>query len=397
MTMNQSINPHDLGAHAVADDLFTPVDPAAFNAVSPPIFQTSLFTYDSYEAMEDVFAGRTRNYIYSRGDNPTVREFELLVARLEGAEDGRAFSSGTAAITSTILSHVEAGDRVVAVRHLYNDVYRLLVKLLARLGVAVDFVDPADHDEVRKALSGAKLLYLENPTSFVFELQDIAALSAMAKEAGVTTVIDNSWATPLFQKPIQHGVDIVIHAASKYLGGHSDTVAGVVVGSKEAIARINSISYPYVGAKLSPFEAWLLLRGMRTLRVRLKEHERSGLLLAGRLKEHSAIARVRHPAFQEHPGRATLTGYAGLFAFDLNPDIDVARFVNSLRDIRLGVSWGGPETLVVPAKVALQIPDRMTSFIRFGVSEQTVRFAVGLEEPELLWSDLQQALHAAKR
>lgn len=147
--------------------------------MSPPIFQTSLFTYDSYEAMEDVFAGRTRNYIYSRGDNPTVREFELLVARLEGAEDGRAFSSGTAAITSTILSLVEAGDRVVAVRHLYNDVYRLLVKLLARLGVAVDFVDPADHDEVRKALSGAKLLYLENPTSFVFELQDIAALSAM--------------------------------------------------------------------------------------------------------------------------------------------------------------------------------------------------------------------------
>ncbi len=136
---------------------------------------------------------------------------------------------------------------------------------------------------------------------------------------------------------------------------------------------------------------------MRTLRVRLKEHERSGLLLAGRLKEHSAIARVRHPAFQEHSGRETLTGYAGLFAFDLNPDIDVARFVNSLRDIRLSVSWGGPETLVVPAKVALQIPDRMTSFIRFGVSEQTVRFAVGLEEPELLWSDLQQALHAAKR
>lgn len=354
--MNQSINPHDLGAHAVADDLFTPVDPAAFNAVSPPIFQTSLFTYDSYEAMEDVFAGRTRNYIYSRGDNPTVREFELLVARLEGAEDGRAFSSGTAAITSTILSLVETGDRVVAVRHLYNDVYRLLVKLLARLGVAVDFVDPADHDEVRKALSGAKLLYLENPTSFVFELQDIAALSAMAKEAGVTTIIDNSWATPLFQKPIQHGVDIVIHAASKYLGGHSDTVAGVVVGSKEAIAKINSTSYSYVGAKLSPFEAWLLLRGMRTLRVRLKEHERSGLLLAGRLKEHSAIGRVRHPAFQEHPGRATLSGYAGLFAFDLNPDIDVARFVNSLRDIRLGVSWGDQKRWWSPPRSRCRSP-----------------------------------------
>jgi len=395
--MNQSISPRDLAAHTVSDDLFSPVDPAAFNAVSPPIFQTSLFTYDCYEEMEEVFAGRARRFIYSRGDNPTVREFELLVARLERAEDGRAFSSGTAAITSTILSLVEAGDRVVAVRHLYNDVYRLLVKMLARLGVAVDFVDPSDHDEVRKALAGAKLLYLENPTSFVFELQDIAALSAMAKEAGVTTMIDNSWATPLFQKPIEHGVDIVIHAASKYLGGHSDTVAGVVVGSKETIARINATSYPYVGAKLSPFEAWLLLRGMRTLRVRLKEHERSGLLLAERLKAHPAIGRVRHPAFQDHPGRASLSGYAGLFAFDLNPEIDVARFVNGLRDIRLGVSWGGPETLVVPARVALQIPDRMTSFIRFGVSEQTIRFAVGLEEPELLWNDLQQAFEVARR
>ncbi|MEZ2126397.1 MULTISPECIES: PLP-dependent transferase [unclassified Sinorhizobium] len=395
--MNKSINPSDLGSQAIADDLLSPVEPAAFNAVSPPIFQTSLFTYDSYEAMEDVFAGRARNFIYSRGDNPTVREFELLVARLEGAEDGRAFSSGTAAITSTILSIVEAGDRVVAVRHLYNDVYRLLVKLLGRLGVAVDFVDPDDHDEVRAALSGAKMLYLENPSSMVFELQDIAALAAMAKEAGVTTVIDNSWATPLFQKPIRHGVDIVIHAASKYMGGHSDTVAGVVVGTREAMAKINATSYPYVGAKLSPFEAWLLLRGLRTLRVRLREHERSGLLLAERLNMHPAIARVRHPAFQDHPGKSTLLGYSGLFSFDLNPDIDVASFVNALREIRLGVSWGGPETLVVPAKVALQIPDRMTSFIRFGVSEQTVRFAVGLEEPELLWSDLQQALHIARR
>ncbi|HBF29908.1 PLP-dependent transferase [Rhizobium sp.] len=395
--MNKIINPDDLNAHVVTDDLFSPVHPAAFNAVSPPIFQTSLFTYDSYEAMEDVFAGRDRNYIYSRGDNPTVREFELLTARMEGAEDGRAFSSGTAAITATIMSLVEAGDRIVAVRHLYNDVYRLLVKMLARFGVSVDFVDPSDHDEVRAALPGAKLLYLENPTSMVFELQDIQTLAAMARHEGVITVIDNSWATPLFQKPIHCGVDIVIHAASKYLGGHSDTVAGVVVGSREAIGRINATTYPYIGAKLSPFEAWLLLRGMRTLRVRLKEHERSGLLLAERLKANPDISLVRHPAFQEHPGKRSLSGYSGLFSFDLSPDIDVPRFVNALRDIRLGVSWGGPETLVVPAKVALQIPDRMTSFVRFGVSEQTIRFAVGLEDPELLWNDLQQALQSARR
>ncbi|MGN8021570.1 PLP-dependent transferase [Phyllobacterium sp. 22229] len=394
--MNKSMPPHEFDPMEMPDDLFSPVDTAAFNAVSPPIFQTSLFTYDTYEAMEDVFAGRARNYIYSRGDNPTVREFELLTARLEGAEDGRGFSSGTAAITATILSLVESGDRVVAVQHLYNDIYRLFVKLLARFGVTVDFVDPSNHDEVRAALPGAKLLYLENPTSMVFELQDIEALTAMAKEYGVTTVIDNSWATPLFQKPIQHGVDIVIHAASKYLGGHSDTVAGVVVGPRDLIAKINSSTYPYIGAKLSPFEAWLLLRGMRTLKVRLKEHMHNGLVLAKHLQQHDDIALVRHPAFSDHPGKKTLTGFSGLFAFDLNPDIDVARFVNALRHIRLGVSWGGPETLVVPAKAALQIPDRMTSFVRFGVNPQTIRFAVGLEEPEVIWTDIQQALHTAK-
>jgi cystathionine beta-lyase/cystathionine gamma-synthase len=395
--MKQPLPAHDFSAAALDDDLISPVEQAAFNAVSPPIFQTSLFTYDSYAAMEDVFAGRARQYIYSRGDNPTVREFELLTARLEGAEDGRAFSSGTAAITATIMSLVESGDRVVAVQHLYNDVYRLFVKLLTRFGVQVEFVDPADHDAVRRVLPGAKLLYLENPTSMVFELQDIEALSTMAREYGVTTVIDNSWATPLFQKPISHGVDLVIHAASKYLGGHSDTVAGVVVGPSALISRINSSVYPYVGAKLAPFEAWLLLRGMRTLRVRLKEHMSSGLLLAEHLRQHPDIALVRHPAFSDSPGKKTLAGYGGVFSFDLSPDIDVPRFVDNLRRVRLGVSWGGPETLVVPAKVALQIPDRMTSFVRFGVSEQTIRFAVGLEEPRVIWEDLQQAIAVARR
>lgn len=173
-------------------------------------------------------------------------------------------------------------------------------------------------------------------------------------------------------------------------------MAGVVVGPRDLIAKINSSTYPYIGAKLSPFEAWLLLRGMRTLKVRLKEHMHNGLVLAKHLQQHNDIALVRHPAFSDHPGKKTLTGFSGLFAFDLNPDIDVARFVNALRHIRLGVSWGGPETLVVPAKAALQIPDRMTSFVRFGVNPQTIRFAVGLEEPEVIWNDIQQALHAAR-
>jgi cystathionine beta-lyase/cystathionine gamma-synthase len=400
------MNKHMSSSFAVASDqsliaastsLFAPTEPMPFNAASPPIFQTSLFTFDNYAAIEAVFAGRSDDFIYSRGNNPTVEEFERLIAMLEGAEAARGFSSGTGAITAALLAFVEAGDRIVAVRNVYNDVYCLFTKLLGKFGVTVDYVDASDPAKVAAVLPGAKLLYLENPTSMVFETQDIAALAALARQHGALTMIDNSWATPLFQKPILHGVDLVIHAASKYLGGHSDTVAGVVAGSKAHIARINRMTYPYLGAKLSPFEAWLLLRGMRTLPLRMAQHMKSGLVLAERLKNHRAIARVRHPAFSDHPGKASLTGFSGLFAFDVAAAIDVPAFVDALRHIRLGVSWGGAETLIVPAQAPLRLPEESNSFVRFGVTDRTIRFAVGLEDPDLLWSDLDQALERGRR
>ncbi|MCP3469096.1 PLP-dependent transferase [Bradyrhizobium sp. CCGUVB1N3] len=375
--------------------LFAPNGPVPFNAASPPIFQTSLFTFESYAAIEDVFAGRSEEFIYSRGNNPTVAEFESLIAALEGAETARAFSSGTGAITAAVLAFVEQGDRIVAVRNVYNDVYCLFGKLLRKFGVTVDYVDATDPAKVAAVLPGAKLLYLENPTSMVFEVQDIAALAGLARQHGAMTMIDNSWATPLFQKPLLHGVDLVVHAASKYLGGHSDTVAGVVAGSKAHIARINRTSYPYLGAKLSPFEAWLLLRGMRTLPLRMSQHMKSGLILAERLGNHPLIARVRHPALSDHPGKASLSGFSGLFGFDVADDVDVPGFVNALEHIRLGVSWGGPETLIVPAQAALQLPEESNSFRRFGVVDRTIRFAVGLEDPDLLWQDIEQALAAS--
>ena len=209
------------------------------------------------------------------------------------------------------------------------------------------------------------------------------------------TAIDNSWATPLFQKPIAHGVDLVLHAASKYLGGHSDTVAGVVVGAAPLIEQINLRTYPYLGAKLSPLEAWLLIRGLRTLPLRLAHHMAVGLAVAERLASHPQVERVRHPAWSNHPGRATLTGYSGLFAFDVDASIDVPTFVDSLRLFRLGVSWGGHESLVVPALAALQQSPGANSFARFGVSPRTIRLHVGLDSPDSLWADLTQALARA--
>lgn len=240
------------------------------------------------------------------------------------------------------------------------------------------------------------MVYLESPTSMVFSVQDVTAIGKAAKKLGIVSIIDNSWATPLYQKPISCGIDLVVHAASKYLGGHSDTVAGIVVGRRELIDRINHQSYHYLGGKLSPFEAWLILRGMRTLPLRLKRHMESGLTLGHRLSEHKHVEQVHHPAFNPHPGNRSLAGYGGVFSFDVSNSIDVPTFVDALTHIRIGVSWGGPESLVIPALAALLLPSEGNSFQRSSVGERTIRLSAGLEDAELLWADIEQALTAAR-
>jgi cystathionine beta-lyase/cystathionine gamma-synthase len=386
---------HDYLAQAAT--LLAHDEPFPGGAVVPPIYQTSLFTFDSYAEMADTFAGRRKQPIYSRGDNPTVMEFEARIAALEGAEAARGFSSGMAAISATVLAFVGAGERIVAVRNCYGDAYRLFERLLPHLGIKVDYVDGSDPDAVTAALPGAKLLYLESPTSMVFDLQDIGLYARMARQHGAITTIDNSWATPLFQKPITHGIDLVLHSASKYLGGHSDTVAGVVAGSADLIKQINERTYSYLGAKLSPFEAWLLLRGLRTLPLRLPHHMRSALTIAERLKGHGSVERVIHPAWSNHPGKATLAGYSGLFSFEVSEDTDIPVLVDELTLFRIGVSWGGHESLVVPALASLQQTPDANSIGRFGVSPRLVRLHVGLEHVEDLWTDLQQALERARK
>ena len=376
-------------ATLLAHDEDWPGDP-----VVPPIYQTSLFTFRSYAEMERTFSGEVKRPTYSRGDNPTVAAFESRVAALEGAEAARACASGMAAISATVLTLVASGERIVATRHVYSDAYRLFERLLPRLGIRVEYVDCADPDAVAAALPGARLLYLETPSSMVFELHELPRLAALARRHGVLTVADNSWATPLFQQPIRHGVDLVVHSASKYLGGHSDVVAGVVAGSAELIATINQRGHPLLGGKLAPIEAWLLLRGLRTLPLRMTRHEESGLFIARHLQAHPAVLRVMHPAFANHPGGATLAGYSGLFSFEVDGGIDVPAFADALRLFRLGVSWGGHESLVVPALASLRQTPEVNALARFGVPPGTIRLHVGLEDPAALWADLEQALAA---
>jgi cystathionine beta-lyase/cystathionine gamma-synthase len=371
-------------------------EPHPMGAVVPPIYQSSLFTFPSYDELGARFRGESTHAVYSRVDNPTTGEFERKLAALEGAEAARGFASGMGAISTVILGLCRTGDRILCVRHVYPDTYRMMLKMLPRFGIAVEFVDGGDADAVAKALPGARLLYLESPTSWVFETQDLKRLAALARDAGVITVIDNSWASPIFQRPIEHGVDLVLHSASKYLGGHSDVVAGARAGSRALMATIDDAAFPYLGAKLSPFDAWLLIRGLRTLPLRIRRHHESGLDLAGRLARHRSITRVHHPALSNGPGLATLSGWSGLFTIELAPGIDVRRFCDSLTLFKLGVSWGGHESLAVPALLTLQQTGGPNSFREFGVSPRTVRLHIGLEEVEDLWRELEQALHRAE-
>lgn len=382
-------DPFERAARIVAHD-----GPQPWDAVVPPVVQTSLFTFDSHEAMRATFHGEALRPVYSRTANPTVQAFEAKVAALEGAEAAVAFASGMGAISAAVLGHVRTGDRVVAVRSLYPDAYRLFETTLARFGVAVSYVDGTDLAEVGRALAGARLFYIESPTSWTIEALDVRALAAQARAAGVLSVIDNSWATPLFQQPLALGVDLVLHSASKYLGGHSDVVAGVIAGRAELIAPLRGEMLAYLGARLSPFDAWLLLRGLRTLPVRMRAQGASALEIARLLAAHPAVARVRHPGLGNSlpPG---LLGTASLFTVEFREGVSLARLCDSLRVFRLGVSWGGHESLAVPGDILVSQPQEPNPARAFGISPRSLRLHVGLEGTATLWADLAAAIDAA--
>jgi cystathionine beta-lyase/cystathionine gamma-synthase len=387
--MTENPSSFDLASLIVAHD-----EGNAYSAVVPPIAQTSLFTFSDYDDMLSSYRGEKVRPIYTRGLNPTVRMFEEMLAKLEGAEDALGFASGMAAISAAVLSFVAPGDRIVAVRHVYPDAFRLFGTILKRMNVEVTYVDGRDEEAVDKALPGAKIFYMESPTSWVMEAHDVGALAALAKKHGAVSMIDNSWASPIFQQPISLGVDLVIHSASKYLGGHSDVVAGIVAGSKEMIARLKAEAYPYLGAKLSPFDAWLLIRGLRTLPIRMKAHEASALAIAQRLQDLDIVETVFHPGLSNRLP-AGLHGTSGLFSLVFREGINIRAFSDTLKLFRLGVSWGGHESLVVPGEVVLQQKAQPNSAQQFGIHARSVRLHVGLEGTEALWSDLQEAIAVA--
>ncbi|GAB5375921.1 MAG: PLP-dependent transferase [Acuticoccus sp.] len=364
----------------------------AVGAVPPPLHQTSLFVFDDYAAFAARMAGHDDSPLYTRVQNPTVAAFEDAMADLEDGAAAVAFASGMAAISSTLFTFLRPGDRMVTTTNVYPDAYRLMERMLRPFGVAVDYATPAALADDPELLAGARLCYLESPSSMVLETTDLRRVAEHARRHGTLTVIDNSWATPIFQKPLTLGIDIVLHSASKYISGHSDTVAGVVVGTAGTIGAIRDLALPLLGGKLAPFEAWLLMRGLRTLPARMREHQRTADLFVDRLAARPEVARIHSPGANAVPG---LGGRSGLMAVEFTDAVDIPRFADALKIFRLGVSWGGFESLVVPAAITLDQAGEHNSLRRFGVSPRVVRLSLGLEEAEDLWADVEAALAVA--
>jgi cystathionine beta-lyase/cystathionine gamma-synthase len=358
--------------------------------MAEPIVQTSLFAYPTYDAMLEAFKAENRNPIYSRGQNPTVAVLETKLAALEQGEACKCFGSGMAAVSAVILGLLQAGDHILFVNHTYGPTVHL-AKHLERFGITHDLLLDLRPDDVERAMRpNTKLVWLENPGTMLFRTLDLVGIADVARKRGALTCIDNSWASPLFQKPITFGVDIVVHSATKYIGGHSDVVAGAVITTAERLEQIFFRSYMLNGGILAPFDAWLLLRGLRTMPIRMQQHEADALHVAKYLRDRPDVRAVHHPAFGEPS--ASLTGYSGLFSFELaKGEFDeIRRFINGLKRFRIGVSWGGVESLVIS-------PNRGTNLPYLDVQRMPhalVRFSIGLEGADVLIDDIRSSLDA---
>jgi cystathionine beta-lyase/cystathionine gamma-synthase len=366
-----------------------------FNAVSPPIIQTSNFAFNKVEDLRKAFEDEMAGYLYSRGINPTVDILRKKLAALDEAEDCLVFNSGAAAIFAAVLSSVKAGDHIVSVDKPYTWAKRMFDVILPRFGVTTTYIDGTDLLNFEQAiLPNTTLIYLETPNSWDFALQDLAAVAELARSKNITTICDNSYCTPLYQKPIKMGIDLVLQSATKFISGHSDTVAGVLSGSKEVIKKIFDSEYLNIGSGIQPFNAWLLIRGLRTLPVRLERVSRTTVSVLDYLKRHALIEKVIHPFDPEFPqlelAKRQMSGACGLLTVVLKVEREdqIIKFCESLKTILMAVSWGGYESLIIPKCSSL----RSGEFDPQNQEHRMLRLYVGLEDADYLINDLEQAL-----
>lgn len=362
-----------------------------------PIVQSVSFGYQDVDEWISVALGEAPGHIYSRNTNPTVAVFEERIAALERAETATAFATGMAAISGTLHTLLGPGDRVVSVKDTYGGTTKLFLEFLPRNGVEVDLIATDDHDAIEAAVAkGCDVLYLESPTNPTLKVLDLERLAAAGHAAGAVVVVDNTFATPINQRPLELGADLVVHSATKFLGGHADALGGVVCGNRELVERI----YHYReinGATIDPFAAYLLLRSVKTLQLRVERQNSSALAIARHLEQHPAVDAVFYPGLESHPhheiAARQMKGYGGVLSFSIKGGFDSVRIVLPRLELaHLAANLGAVETIVGPPATTSHVEMTADERAAMGIPESLVRYSAGVEDVTDLIADLDQAL-----
>jgi cystathionine beta-lyase/cystathionine gamma-synthase len=366
-----------------------------FNAIAPPIIQTSNFKVGRVDELKGLFEDEYSGYLYSRGLNPTVDILRKKLAALDGAEESLVFNSGASAIFCGVLANVKAGDHIVAVDKPYTWAQRMFDVILPRFGVTTTYIDGTKIENFERAiLPNTTLIYLESPNSWDFKLQDLRAVADLARSEDIVTMIDNSYCTPLYQRPIAMGIDIAMQTATKYIGGHSDTVGGVLSGTGKMMKKIFDSEFLNTGSGIQPFNAWLLIRGLRTMPARLERIGTTTRKVAAFLKSHPRVEGILFPLDESFPqyalARQQMQDACGLLSFYVHAGAreEIVRFCEALKHIMMAVSWGGHESLIMP-KCASLAPEEFNPAVK---EHRLLRLYTGLEDPDYLIRDIEQAM-----
>jgi cystathionine gamma-synthase len=367
------------------------------HATQVPVVHSVSFGYDDLDHWLRVGRGETSGHIYSRNTNPTVRAFEEKLCQLEGAAEATGFASGMAAISNSLFTLLSPGDRIVSIKDSYGGTNKIFLEFLPRFNIEVTLCDTTDHDAIEKAVaSGCKVLYLESPTNPTVKIVDIVRLAQAAHDIGALVVVDNTFATPLGQKPLQLGADLVVHSATKYLGGHADALGGGVCGPKDLIKQIHHFR-EINGAALDPMAAYLLLRGMKTLHLRIHQQSKSAMQIAQYLESHPTVTRVFYPGLESHPqheiARRQMNEFGGMLAFMVKGGYDTVRkFLPRLQYAHRAANLGAVETIVGPPATTSHVESTPEEREAMGIPEGLVRYSVGIEDVDDLIADLENAL-----
>jgi len=364
-----------------------------FNAIAPPIIQTSNFSFKKVDDFRKAFEDEYSTFLYSRGLNPTVQILSQKLAALDGAEDCLVFNSGASAIFAAVFANIKSGDHIVSVDKPYTWAQKMFNDILPRFNVSVTYVDGRDTQNIENAIQdNTSVIYLETPNSWSFYLQDLEAVARLAKSKKIITICDNSYCSPLYQSPITYGIDLVLQSATKYINGHSDVVAGVLSGTKAMMKKIFNSEYMNMGIGATPFNAWLMIRGLRTLPLRLAQISATTEKVVHFLNNHERVEEVVFPFHKNFPqyelAKKQMKGAGGLFSFTIKAKKikEIENFCENLRHILMAVSWGGHESLIIPGCASI----KENEFDAENKDHRKLRMYVGLEEADYIIEDLER-------